>query len=123
MFQTASTFCLPGNALRSTLCVTTASGWALPPSTVATFLSPMKYSQLLVRWRAVITQVKVTLLPTVLAGQLRLSSASAEKPATSPLQDLLPLGASTLCGSNWIAPQSATAPDAQRACRLGGAET
>src|SRR4051794_3025405 len=123
MFQTASTFCRPGNAPRSILCVTTASGWALPPSTVATFLSPMKYSQLLVRCRAVITQVKVTVEPTALAGQLRLSSLSTEKPATPPSQDLRPLGPSTLCGSDWIWPQSATAPDAHRACRLGGAET
>ena len=59
MFHTASTVCRPGNALRSTLCVTTASGCALPPSTVATFLPSTKYSQLLVRCRAVITQVKV----------------------------------------------------------------
>src|SRR5690349_8716077 len=123
MFQTARTVCLPGKALRSTLCVTTASGCALPPSTVATFLPPMKYSQLLVRWRAVMTQVKVTFLPTALAGQLRLSSASTDHCATPPLQDFCPFGASTLCGSNWIAPQSFTAPDAQSAWRLGGAET
>jgi hypothetical protein len=102
MFQTASTVCRPGNAPRSTLCVTTASGCWLPPSTVAIFLSPMKYSQLLVRCRAVITQVNVTVRPTARAGQLRLLSDSTENCATPPSHDFRPLGPSTLCGSNWI---------------------
>jgi hypothetical protein len=103
--------------------VTTASGCWLPPSTVAILRPPMKYSQLLVRCRAVMTQVKVARVPTARAGQLRLSSLSTAHCATPPWQDRCPLGASTLCGSNWIGPQFDTAPDAHRACRLGGAET
>jgi hypothetical protein len=58
-----------------------------------------------------------------LAGQLRDSSASTENPATPPSHDFRPLGPSTLCGSNWIWPQFATAPEAHNACRLGGVET
>src|SRR4029453_12700580 len=88
--------------------------------TVATFLPPMKYSQLLGRWRAVMTHVNVTLLPTALAGQLRLWSASPHHSPTPPLQERCPLGASTLCGSNWIGPQFAPAPEAHSACRLRG---
>jgi hypothetical protein len=123
MFHTASTVCRPWKPLRSMLWLTTASGWALPPSTVATFLPPMKYSQFDVRCRAVFTQVNVTFVPTALAGQFRLSSDSTENWDSPPSHERRPLTPSTLCGSNWMGPQFATAPDAHSACRLGGAET
>jgi hypothetical protein len=78
MFQTASRVCRPGNALRSIRWSTTAAGCWFPPSTTATRVLPMKYSQLLVRCRAVNTQVNVTVRPTDRTGQARLLSFSTE---------------------------------------------
>ncbi|BCB90167.1 hypothetical protein Psuf_074800 [Phytohabitans suffuscus] len=123
MFQIASTVRRPGKRERSTWCETTASGCWLPPSTTATRVFPTKYSQFAVRWRAVKTQVNVTDEPTVRAGHARLSSFSTANWDRPPSQLRSPLGPSTLCGSNWICPQSGTARDAHRAWRLGGAET
>ena len=123
MFHTASTVRLPGNWLRSTECVTTDAGCAPPSSNVATFFPPTKYSQVDVRCRAVNTQLKLTVDPTVLAGHFRDSSASTENCASPPSHDRNPFGPSTLCGSNWIGPQFATVPEAHSAWRLGGEET
>ena len=83
----------------------------------------MKYSQLLVRCRAVNTQVNVTVRPTDRTGQARLLSFSTENWGRPPSQRFRPFGPSTLCGSNWIGPQSGTTRCAHRAWRLGGAET
>src|SRR6185503_10627733 len=123
MFQTANTVRFPGNRLRSTECVTTEAGCAPPSSKEATLFPSTKYSQVDVRCRAVNTQLKLTVEPTVLAGQFRDSSASTENWASPPSQDLSRFGPSTLCGSNWIGPQPATVPAAHSACRLGGEDT
>jgi hypothetical protein len=82
----------------------------------------MKYSQVLVAWRAVSTQLKVTVRPTYVAGQFRAVSLSTAKRVPPPLHSFEPLGASTLCGSQTMSPQFATAPLAQFAWRLGGEE-
>jgi hypothetical protein len=76
-----------------------APGWAPPSSNTAIRELPTKYSQVLVACRAVSTQLKVTLCPTEVAGQLRLLSFSTPKRLPPPLHCSEPLGASTLCGS------------------------
>ncbi len=123
MFQTASSFCRPEKPPRLTACDTVASGWRPPPSTTATRVLPIQYSQLAVACRAVLIQVKVTVLPTEVAGQLRLSSLRTANWAMPAWQLFRPLGPSTLCGSYLIWPQSGTRFCAQSACRLGGEET
>src|SRR5687768_7547187 len=100
MFHTASMVRFPGKRLRSTECVTTDAGCAPPSSKEPTLLPPTKYSHVEVRCRAVNTQLKLTVEPTVLAGQARDSSASTENWASPPSHDRSPLGPSTLCGSN-----------------------
>ncbi len=123
MFHTARIFCRPVKPPRLMLCDTVAPGcWPLPLTTPTRVL-PIQYSQLLVACRAVLTQVKVSELPTEVAGQPRLSSLRTANWAIPALQLRRPLGPSTLCGSYLIWPQSGTRPCAQSACRLGGAET
>src|SRR5689334_16895721 len=119
MFHTARSFCRPEKPPRLTVCDTVAPGWRPPPSTTATRVLPIQYSQLDVACRAVLTQVNVTELPTEVAGQPRLSSLSTANWAMPAWQLLRPLGPSTLCGSYLIWPQSGTRFWAHSAWRLG----
>src|SRR5215218_10411236 len=99
MFHRASTFIRPVRPPRLTLCDTVAPGCAPPSLNTAMRVLPTKYSQLRVLCRAVSTQLKLTLLPTDVAGQPFDSSLSTAKRLPPPLHCMDPLGASTLCGS------------------------
>ena len=90
MFHTASTVRRPGNRAQVDLVRDHRGRLRLPPSTTATLVPPMKYSQLLVRCRAVNTQLKVTVEPTDRAGQFA-TSASTENWASPPSQRPQPL--------------------------------
>src|SRR3954452_20514008 len=122
MFHRARTVCRPVKLPMLTVCCLVAPGWAPPSLKEASSVPPMKYSQVAVECRAVRTQLKVTVRPTVAYGQGLLLSLSTAKREPPPLQSVEPLGASALCGSEMMSPQPATAPLAQLACRLGGDE-
>src|SRR3954464_3290872 len=98
MFQRASTVCRPVKPFMPTVCCLVAPGWAPLSLNDASNVLPMKYSQLVVECRAVITQLNVTVCPAVVAGQFLLLSLSTAKRLPPPLQRVEPLGASTLCG-------------------------
>src|SRR3954452_10509316 len=108
MFHRASTVCRPVKPPMLTVCDLVAPGCAPPSLKDASRVPPMKYCHVLVECRAVSTQLNVTEEPTGVAGQVRRSSASTANRSLPPSQLRSPFGPSTLCGSYWIAPQSAT---------------
>src|SRR3954451_12862929 len=99
MFHRARIVCLPVKLPMLTVCCLVAPGWAPPSLKDASRVPPMKYSQVAVECRAVMTHLKVTVLPTPAYGQGLLLSLSTAKRDPPPLQSVEPLGASTLCGS------------------------
>src|SRR3954462_7450913 len=99
MFHRASSVWRPRKLPILTVCDLVAPGCAPPSLKDASSVLPMKYSQVLVACRAVMTQLKVTVVPTLAAGQFLLLSFSTAKRLPPPLHCIEPLGASTLCGS------------------------
>src|SRR3954449_6592449 len=99
MFHRARGVCRPRKLPMLTVCVLGPPGCAPPSLNDASSVLPMKYSQVLVACRAVSTQLNVTVVPTLAAGQFLLLSLSTAKRLPPPLHCMEPLGASTLCGS------------------------
>src|SRR4051812_43602643 len=98
MFHRASTVCRPVKLPMLTVCCLVAPGCAPPSLKDASSVLPMKYSQVAVECRAVITQLKVTVRLTEATGQALLLSFSTANRLPPPLHSVEPLGASTLCG-------------------------
>src|SRR3954447_9094612 len=99
MFHRARMVCRPVQLPMLTVCCLVAPGCAPPSLKDASRVPPMKYSHVAVECRAVMTQLKVTVLPREATGHALLLSLSTAKRLPPPLHCVEPFGASTLCGS------------------------
>src|SRR5215208_205876 len=87
------------------VCEKLYGGMVLRWSNVLNRRPSTKYCHVLVRCAAVSFHLSATVLPTLVTGHDRqLSSRMRNEPP--PLHSSEPFGASTLCGSHLIAPQS-----------------